>query len=811
MSYLARRLLMVTTPPFVGVLDKLATMAVGAWSLRRLRGGYAGPCLNIRRDSDNATQDIGFIPSGDLNIAALLAFVGSANGFVTAWYDQSGHGAALVQGNAASQPQIVAAGQVILYPSWPGHSAVETNGGVSGSNGQTLVTGTVNAPVPSLTFAQPFSRSSVFALPGGLSPQYGNPVLMSSHSDNPTELYTTGTSQFDMYAYNPTGGGNGFTAVTGLGPGSIGALLEIFNQASSSSTWNGTTRTGTVGTNGSDSLQIGGLANIRNIEASYGEIIVFPQPLPTGDQQSLATNQCQYWQTPNPYRGVVLADDPYAYWPLNETSGTVAADISGNSRNGTYQAGAQLAKGLLLPGMAGGYVGLTGASNSYVDVSAANQFCAGSAWSIECWALVASYNNLPVGGFTSDRGCRFLGNVLYTTSGGWQAGMEWGIQSSNGVNPGTFKYYDGTNAYTPFYTPPQAGVLQHVVLVRSGNAFTIYVNGKVFVPGTSAPASPTIQSTLQIGSPGGQFGGMNGTIGEAAVYNVALSAQQVATHYAAAIASRIGMLDGLTTPVVGAWSLRRLRGGYNGACLNVRRDSDNAASDIGFTAAGDLDIASLLAFVGTANGFVTTLYDQASNSSTSSNLAQSNTARQPQIVAGGVLNTASSGSSRPVMLASATTSSLQELLANASKLTLNQPFSRASVTGIPPGATSSSFGVLTGSTNASVIALNAVNLRYQMYDYTVGLTSSNAVTAGAINSVTENYNTTASSIVVNGTTTNGSIGSGGDGINLVFAGVLSEIAGASATLCEVIHFGTLLAQTDQGALYASQKSYWGTP
>ncbi|HEY4434125.1 MAG TPA: hypothetical protein VGM99_06950 [Candidatus Cybelea sp.] len=135
----------------------------------------------------------------------------------------------------------------------------------------------------------------------------------------------------------------------------------------------------------------------------------------------------------------------------------------------------------------------------------------------------------------------------------------------------------------------------------------------------------------------------------------------------------------------------------------------------------------------------------------------------------------------------------------------------ASVTGIPPEATSSSFGVLTGSTNASVIALNAVNLHYQMYDYSMGFTSSNAVTAGAINSVTENYNTTSSSIVVNGTATGGSIRSGGDGINLVFAGVLTEIAGASATFSEVIQFGALLNAADQSALYASQKTWWGTP
>lgn len=96
------------------------------------------------------------------------------------------------------------------------------------------------------------------------------------------------------------------------------------------------------------------MARCRCTHGLYGEVIDFPQPLAAADQQSLATDQCQYWQTPSPYRGVVLADGPYAYWPLNETGGTVAADLSGNNRNGTYQAGAQLGAALLLLGMTGG-------------------------------------------------------------------------------------------------------------------------------------------------------------------------------------------------------------------------------------------------------------------------------------------------------------------------------------------------------------------------------------------------------------------------------------------------------------------------
>ena len=41
------------------------------------------------------------------------------------------------------------------------------------------------------------------------------------------------------------------------------------------------------------------------------------------------------WAAPVPYSTEVIADTPAIYWRLGETSGTVAADSSGNNRNGT--------------------------------------------------------------------------------------------------------------------------------------------------------------------------------------------------------------------------------------------------------------------------------------------------------------------------------------------------------------------------------------------------------------------------------------------------------------------------------------------
>jgi hypothetical protein len=55
------------------------------------------------------------------------------------------------------------------------------------------------------------------------------------------------------------------------------------------------------------------------------------------------------------------------------------------------------------------------------------------------------------------------------------------------------------------------------------------------------------------------MGRMNGTIGEFALYDKALTAQQVASHYAAGVSSFYGVLDRLAAQAAGAYSLRRLR------------------------------------------------------------------------------------------------------------------------------------------------------------------------------------------------------------------------------------------------------------
>jgi hypothetical protein len=80
-----------------------------------------------------------------------------------------------------------------------------------------------------------------------------------------------------------------------------------------------------------------------------------------------------------------------------------------------------------------------------------------------------------------------------------------------------------------------------------------------------------------------------------------------------------------------AFSLRKLDKDYAGNCIRVRRTSDNAEQNIGFTGPY-CDTASLKGFCAATNCTVTTWYDQSGNGK---NATQTTAASQPRIVISG--------------------------------------------------------------------------------------------------------------------------------------------------------------------------------
>jgi hypothetical protein len=94
---------------FKCVLDLIFAIASVAYGLRRLSRFWTGAAIRVMRTSDNALLDVGFTSTGDLDIVTLLAFVGSANGEIVIWYDQSGNGRHAVS-PTTSRPRIVSNG-----------------------------------------------------------------------------------------------------------------------------------------------------------------------------------------------------------------------------------------------------------------------------------------------------------------------------------------------------------------------------------------------------------------------------------------------------------------------------------------------------------------------------------------------------------------------------------------------------------------------------------------------------------------------------------------------------------------------------
>ena len=142
----------------------------------------------------------------------------------------------------------------------------------------------------------------------------------------------------------------------------------------------------------------------------------------------------------------------------------------------------------------------------------------------------------------------------------------------------------------------------------------------------------------------------------------------------------IANINGLTVPsaaaylldtytgAAAAYSVRRLNSLYTGACMRVRRDSDNTEQDIGFDSNGDLDTAAIASFVGSGNnGYVRKWYGQESSGGTGSGLdaEQATAASQPLIYNGTAVLT---DNGKPAIQWDGTDDSLAHTFASASTL-----------------------------------------------------------------------------------------------------------------------------------------------
>jgi hypothetical protein len=171
------------------------------------------------------------------------------------------------------------------------------------------------------------------------------------------------------------------------------------------------------------------------------------------------------------------------------------------------------------------------------------------------------------------------------------------------------------------------------------------------------------------------------------------------------------------TPLV-AFSLRQLSSAYTGNAIQVRRSSDNAAQDIGFTTAGDLDTIALKAFVGNGDGYVSIWYDQSGNGY---NATQITIAIQPTIMSSGVINR---DNGQPSVYTSGSTGFLQ--YGPISQLNGNKQVTRMEVT----RSRSSTFAITEGLGNFQLDLQLFPNQVFVQFE------TNNIASSGAVSSIT---------------------------------------------------------------------------
>lgn len=226
------------------------------------------------------------------------------------------------------------------------------------------------------------------------------------------------------------------------------------------------------------------------------------------------------------YSGVILANSPYAYYRLGETSGTTAADSGSGNNAGTYHGGFTLNQQPGIGDSNNASVLLNG-TNGYVLVpfSSGLSFGTGS-FSVEAWIRTSSAN--PTQGVLSirDDGSSTTARIIVEVISGvtqFIVPLGQSVVGSIVVNDGNW---------------------HHVVCVVDvvNELINIYVDGGLDTQSSLTPINLVFSGTppLVFGALTNSSGGINGfyfpgNLDEIAIYPIALTAAQVLAHYNAGV------------------------------------------------------------------------------------------------------------------------------------------------------------------------------------------------------------------------------------------------------------------------------------
>lgn len=250
-----------------------------------------------------------------------------------------------------------------------------------------------------------------------------------------------------------------------------------------------------------------------------------------------------------------------AWWPLDETSGTVAQDIAGNHPAAYFGA---VASG---PGMVGAALHFSG---GFLAAADSDSWAFGArGFTIELWA---SFDG-PVGGSVDHPGAIFIGND--EGPGGL---AKWFFA----VGGGDLNFHiNGPAVPPPKFLPlvpfsPQPGRWYHLAVTRDGALYTLFVDGAPAGSAVNGISIPDPSAPLTIGQ-AESLGFLRGRLDEITVYNRALTPAEIQAIASAGGAGKCKSLAPTSvTPAVGGdigeVTVRVTGGGFaTGTAVSLRR------------------------------------------------------------------------------------------------------------------------------------------------------------------------------------------------------------------------------------------------
>ena len=281
------------------------------------------------------------------------------------------------------------------------------------------------------------------------------------------------------------------------------------------------------------------LSNVQLAQSGYQyKVLVTGPVLSTNVGPATLTVQSRAVNvTPTEYGALVASDKPVAFWQLNESSGSTALDTAGTF-NGTYTPGSgSITYGLTggIPNNANTAVGLT--NGATIQIPWAPELNPDIPWSVESWVQPTSLGQNG-GDYRVVLSSEY--NLYPNPYNGWYMYQQPNNTFAFAPQPGNQFITAGSVV---------AGNWYHLVVTDDGTNFNFYINGVLAVapfPVASANFIPNGDGINGDGSAGigtglgnfviGQrsdaaFNTFEGNVQDTAVYNYALTPQQIQTHY----------------------------------------------------------------------------------------------------------------------------------------------------------------------------------------------------------------------------------------------------------------------------------------